>query len=125
MTQALLTNLQAAENAKVMTVTGQYGAMSFDFPMVFAYSTSKAAANKFMKLAAVELGKQGISVGLVHPGWVQTDMGGPKADLTAAESATGIISVIDNMASSGFWKWNGEEHAWQNTVKALRKTDRD
>ncbi len=110
--QALLENLRAADNAKIMTVTSQYGAMGFDMPAVYAYSTSKAAVNKFMKLAALELGKEGISVGLVHPGWVQTDMGGPTADLTPTESASGIIDVIANMTGSGFWKWNGEEHVW-------------
>lgn len=110
--QALLENLRAADNAKIMTVTSQYGAMGFDMPAVYAYSTSKAAVNKFMRLAALELGKEGISVGLVHPGWVQTDMGGPTADLTPTESASGIIDVISNMTESGFWKWNGEEHVW-------------
>lgn len=110
--QALLPNLKASDGAKVMTVTSQYGAISFDMPAVYAYSTSKAAINKFMRMAALELGKEGILVGLVHPGWVQTDMGGPTADLTPAESAAGIIGVIEKMDGSGFWKWNGEEHAW-------------
>lgn len=110
--QALMDNLKAADGAKVMTVTSQYGAMAFDMPAVYAYSTSKAGVNKYMRMAALELGKEGISVGLVHPGWVQTDMGGPKADLTPTESASGIKDVISNMTESGFWKWNGEEHAW-------------
>ena len=113
--QALLPNLRASDGAKIMTVTSQYGAMSFDMPAVYAYSTSKAAVNKFMKMAAIELGKEDIAVGLVHPGWVQTDMGGPQADLTATESATGIVGVIEKLSgdsNGGFWKWNGEEHAW-------------
>ncbi len=110
--QALLDNLKAADGAKVMTVTSQYGAVSFDMPAVYAYSTSKAAVNKFMRMAALELGKEGVLVGLVHPGWVQTDMGGPQADLTATESAQGIVGVIEGMTDSGFWKWNGEVHDW-------------
>ena len=81
-------------------------------PAVYAYSTSKVAVNKFMRMAAQELGKEGIFVGFVHPGWVQTDMGGPTADLTATESATGIMGVIADMTVGGFWKWNREEHAW-------------
>ena len=113
--QAVLDGLKAADAAKVMTVSSQYGAMAFDMPAVYSYSTTKAAVNKFMRLAAIELGKEGMSVGLVHPGWVQTDMGGPTADLTATESATGIKGVIENMTADnngGFWKWNGEDHAW-------------
>lgn len=110
--QALMDNLKAADSAKVMTVTSQYGAIGFDMPAVYAYSTSKAGVNKYMRMAALELGKEGISVGLVHPGWVQTDMGGPTADLTPTESASGIKDVIANMTESGFWKWNGEVHVW-------------
>ena len=110
--QALLPNLKAADGARVMTVTSQFGAIAFDMPTVYAYSTSKAGVNKYMRLAALELGKEGIAVGLVHPGWVQTDMGGPQADLTPTESATGIRDVIANMSESGFWKWNGEVHNW-------------
>ncbi len=110
--QALMDNLKAADGAKIMTVTSQYGAIGFDMPAVYAYSTSKAGVNKYMRMAALELGKEGIAVGLVHPGWVQTDMGGPTADLTPTESASGIKDVIANMTESGFWKWNGEEHVW-------------
>lgn len=113
--QALKANLAASDNPRVMTVTSQYGAMSFDMPMAYAYSTTKAAVNKFMKLAALELGKEGFSIGLVHPGWVQTDMGGPKADLTPTESATGIVDVIEKLSpdtNGSFWKWDGEIHAW-------------
>ena len=113
--QALKPNLKASDNPRVMTVTSQYGAMSFDMPMAYAYSTTKAAVNKFMKLAAIELGKEGFSIGLVHPGWVQTDMGGPNADLTPTESATGIVSVIEKLSpdtNGSFWKWDGEIHAW-------------
>ncbi len=114
--QALLENLKAAEGSKVMTVTSQYGALDFNMPGVYAYATSKAAVNKFMRAASVELGKEDIAVGLVHPGWVQTDMGGPTADLTATESAEGIKSVVDNQltaeSNGSFWKWDGESHNW-------------
>ena len=112
-TQALLPNLRATGGgAKAVTITSQLGALAFDLPRVYAYSASKAAVNKFMRLAGIELGKEGIHVGLVHPGWVQTDMGGPKADLTPAESAAGVVRVIHDMQGAGFWNWNGEEHAW-------------
>jgi hypothetical protein len=42
-------------------------------------------------------------------------MGGAQADITAADSAAGIISVIDgiNLENTGcFMKWNGEPLAW-------------
>jgi hypothetical protein len=42
-------------------------------------------------------------------------MGGPHAQLTVEESASGIRAVIESMgkADSGkFYKWNGEIHPW-------------
>jgi NAD(P)-dependent dehydrogenase (short-subunit alcohol dehydrogenase family) len=113
--QTLLPNLKASANGKVVTVTSQLGAMALDWPMGYAYCASKAAVNKVMRLAAVELQKQNVAVALVHPGWVRTDMGGPQADISPEESAQGIMTVIDDlsMANTGcFKKWNGEAHAW-------------
>ena len=113
--QAVRANLAAAPGAKAITVTSQMGALSFNYPVAYSYSASKAAVNKVMKLAAVELAKEGTTVALVHPGWVRTDMGGAGADISAEESATGIMGVIDKLTpadTGSFYKWNGETHAW-------------
>ncbi len=113
--QALMANLKAADASKVMTVTSQMGALSLDVVMAHAYCASKAAVNKFMRLAAIDLEKDGIAVGLVHPGWVRTDMGGPNGEISAAESAAGVASVCDRLSlanTGGFWKWTGEAHDW-------------
>ena len=113
--QALMPNLKQAEAAKVVTITSQMGALSLDMPAAHAYCASKAAVNKFMRLSSIDLKKDGVAVGLIHPGWVQTDMGGPRADLTPQESAEGIVAVVDQLSmdsTGGFWKWNGETHDW-------------
>jgi NAD(P)-dependent dehydrogenase (short-subunit alcohol dehydrogenase family) len=68
-----------------------------------------------MRSVAIDLKDRGIIIGLVHPGWVQTDMGGPGADITTEESATGIRQVTADWTldrSGDFLKWNGETHAW-------------
>ena len=113
--QALLPNLKMTESPKVMTVTSQMGALSLDMTSAHAYCSSKAALNKFMRLASIDLKPDGIAVGLVHPGWVRTDMGGPRAHLSPEESAAGCIEVTDTLSldnTGGFWKWNGETHDW-------------
>ena len=113
--QALLPNLKMTESPKVMTVTSQMGALSLDMTSAHAYCSSKAALNKFMRLASIDLKSDGIAVGLVHPGWVRTDMGGPRAHLSPEESAVGCIEVTDTLSldnTGGFWKWNGETHDW-------------
>ena len=115
MLQAFLPNLKKSPGGKLATITSQMGAMALDMTVAYAYCASKAAVNKVMKLASVELSKEGISSCLIHPGWVQTDMGGPQAEITPQESAAGIISVVDGLRlenTGSFWKWNGEVHPW-------------
>jgi NAD(P)-dependent dehydrogenase (short-subunit alcohol dehydrogenase family) len=113
--QVLDDNLKLADNPKVVTITSQMGALDLDMTVAYAYCTSKAALNKFMRMAAIEKAKQGIAVCVIHPGWVRTDMGGQGAELSPQESARGIIDVIgglnaDNTGS--FWTWDGKTHAW-------------
>jgi NAD(P)-dependent dehydrogenase (short-subunit alcohol dehydrogenase family) len=113
--QTLLPALKRSRNPKVMNITSQLGAISLDMAFSLGYSASKAALNKFMRLAAIELKPQGIAVGLIHPGWVQTDMGGPSAHISPTESAAGIANVIDRLSldnTGGFWKWDGSRHEW-------------
>jgi NAD(P)-dependent dehydrogenase (short-subunit alcohol dehydrogenase family) len=96
-------------------ITSQMGALAVNMNVMYAYCSSKAAVNKVMKMAAGELANDGIAVSLIHPGWVRTDMGGPGADISVAESAEGIMAVIadTSLANTGsFRKWNGAEHPW-------------
>jgi NAD(P)-dependent dehydrogenase (short-subunit alcohol dehydrogenase family) len=117
--QALLPQLKRSKHAhglaKVMNVTSDLGALSHDDPIYYGYSASKAALNKFMRLAALELKRDGIAIGLIHPGWVQTDMGGSSAAIAPVVSATGIVKVIDQLtlANAGsFWQWDGALCTW-------------
>jgi NAD(P)-dependent dehydrogenase (short-subunit alcohol dehydrogenase family) len=112
---ALLPHLKQSKQAKVMNVTSDLGALSNDNPIYLGYSASKAALNKYMRLAALELKEEGIAVGLIHPGWVQTDMGGSAAPISPLTSATGIVKVIDRLDltnAGSFWQWDGALHEW-------------
>ncbi len=113
--QALLPNLKKSSSARVVNITSQMGAISLDMPLAFAYCSSKAALNKFTKLAAGSLAEEGIHVCLIHPGWVKTDMGGKGAEITPAQSAAGIAETIENLnqkTTGSFWKWDGQPHEW-------------
>jgi len=61
----------------------------------YAYRASKTALNMFSMAMKNELEYQGISILIMHPGWVETDMGGPNAPLSVEESVTGIIERIE------------------------------
>ncbi len=113
--QAFRANLASGTNARAVTVTSQMGAIGLDIPVMFAYCSSKGAVNKVMRIAAPELKADGIAVALVHPGFVQTDMGGPGAEITSEASAAGLISVIDGLTledSPCFKTWEGTDHVW-------------
>lgn len=112
---AMLDNLSMSERPRLITVSSQMGALARQSAGAIIYRSSKAALNKAMQGLALELQTQGVVVCPVHPGWVQTDMGGQQADLTPAQSADGLFKLIDqlDMSKSGrFWNYNGDEHPW-------------
>ncbi|MBX7458950.1 SDR family NAD(P)-dependent oxidoreductase [Qipengyuania sp. 1NDH17] len=66
------------------------------------YRTSKTAQNMLAKgIAEQDAKERGVAVLSLHPGWVQTDMGGPNAKITVEESAKGLADVVEN-ASAGY-----------------------
>ena len=106
-------NLAASGNGRLMTLTSQVAASTWPMGGMYIYGSTKAGLSRAFVSLSIDWKEEPITVGLMHPGWVQTDMGGPHAEITADESALGIISVIDGMtkADSGkFYKWNGEPH---------------
>jgi NAD(P)-dependent dehydrogenase (short-subunit alcohol dehydrogenase family) len=111
--QAFLPRMEAG--AKVINFSSQLAASTWPYGGYYAYVAAKAGLNRVMRSVAIDLKDRGIIVGLVHPGWVQTDMGGAGADITTEESATGIRKVTAEWSlerSGDFLKWNGETHAW-------------
>lgn len=63
----------------------------------YAYCSSKAALNMLTRGLAADLGPSGVIVCSLHPGWVRTDMGGPQAALSTAESVRALLRVIDSL----------------------------
>jgi len=79
------------------------------------YSASKAALNMLTRGLLEETEKQELTLLSVHPGWVQTDMGGENATLTVTESATGIVDQFDAWRGKGghhFVEYSGRELRW-------------
>ena len=115
LSRLLLGNLSLSKRPRIVTISSQMGALSRNSTGAFAYRSSKAALNKVMQVMALELQEQGVIVCPVHPGWVQTDMGGPAADITAEQSAAGIMDWVEQLQlvhSGRFWTWDGQEHPW-------------
>jgi NAD(P)-dependent dehydrogenase (short-subunit alcohol dehydrogenase family) len=79
------------------------------------YRASKAALNSVVKCASIFYADKGITCFVMHPGWVQTDMGGKEADITPEVSIAGMRKVIAkaNLKSNGgFFNYTGETLAW-------------
>ncbi|MGO4221661.1 SDR family oxidoreductase [Lysobacter sp. TAF61] len=114
LTQALAPHL--VEGAKVANLSSMLGSIaSVDGFHTPTYAISKAAQNMATVLLAQALRERGITVIALHPGWVQTDMGGSGAQVTAADSARGLLAVIDaaKLADSGrFIDWQGKPLPW-------------
>ena len=116
LTEALVEHVARSEQKKVVSITSGMGSMGGHASTgAYAYRSSKAALNMVMLTAANELRSRGISVAVISPGWVRTDMGGSGATLSVQQSAAGIRKVIDklNVAISGqFFNVSGENLPW-------------
>ena len=111
--QAFRPRLRAG--SRVVSFGSQVGASTWPYPGYEVYAASKAALHRLMLSVALGTKDAGIIAVSVHPGWVQTDLGGAQADLTVQESAAGIVALAERLTpemSGGFFKWNGETHAW-------------
>jgi NAD(P)-dependent dehydrogenase (short-subunit alcohol dehydrogenase family) len=104
------------DGARVANITSELGSIAaltrFGTP---SYNISKAAQNMVTALLAKALAARGIIVLALHPGWVQTDMGGSGATLAPAQSVQGLLQVLDGatLKSSGqFFDWHGDALSW-------------
>ncbi len=101
--------------SRVLNLTSQLAASTWPFGGLYPYGVAKSGLNRLMRSVAIDLRDRGIIVGIVHPGYVQTDMGGPNAEITPEESASGLRKLAGSWPlekSGDFLKWNGEPHAW-------------
>ena len=116
-TTQFLDLLRLGREPKLINISSQLGSLQKMRPGWgrYSYNSSKAALNMVTRMLAFDLQADGIAVRAIHPGWVQTDMGGAHAAVTAHNSAAGILQLADHltMANTGtFHVYSGEEHPW-------------
>ena len=108
---------QAGQTPKVVNITSQLGSIARvkGTGSWYSYRASKAALNMLTRLMAFDMKSDGIIVVALHPGWVQTDMGGSNAHLTPEESVEGMLDVIESLApedSGTVRTWKGGTLPW-------------
>ncbi|WP_108483605.1 SDR family NAD(P)-dependent oxidoreductase [Oceaniglobus ichthyenteri] len=110
--QALLPNIRAARG-KIAIISSQMASQELAPGGSYIYRASKAAALNLGRNLATDLKSEGIAVGIYHPGWVQTDMGGESAAVTPQDAARGLRTRFDALspATTGcFETWDGRAH---------------
>ncbi|MFP4639619.1 MAG: SDR family oxidoreductase [Guyparkeria sp.] len=90
--QAFVDQVARSDERKIGILSSKVGSMGDNGSGGgYIYRSSKAAVNAVIKSASIDLEPRGINVVALHPGWVLTDMGGPNAEITTAQSAEGLI----------------------------------
>ena len=113
--QAFYSHLLKSNNPRLVTISSVMGSMASLQSDRIAYRASKAAVNKIVQAMASDFVSDGVCCISMHPGWVQTDMGGPNASITPEESAAGILEVIRNLTiqdTGRFINWDGSLGEW-------------
>ncbi|MFK7876215.1 MAG: SDR family NAD(P)-dependent oxidoreductase [Paracoccaceae bacterium] len=111
--QHLLTNLRASHAPKIAIISSQMASSTRAPGGSYIYRSSKAAVLNLGRNLASDLHSDGIALGIYHPGWVQTDMGGSAADITIADAVTGLQREFSDLslATTGcFRTWDGRDH---------------
>jgi len=116
MVQHTLPLLAKTDEATVVMITSLMGSIGDCMSgKSYAYRASKTALNMFTMAMKNELKEVDVSLLLIHPGWVETDMGGPRAPVQAQESVRGILERVDEqtLAMSGrFVEYTGRSLPW-------------
>ncbi len=105
---------QVAGDGVVAFMSSRLGSVTQAAGSLELYSASKAALNSLVRGMVSKLDRP-LTVLSLHPGWVQTDMGGAGADLDVKTSVRGLADVITarrGTPGSVFLDYSGTELPW-------------
>lgn len=112
--QAVLPKV-AANRGKLIGISTRMGSIADNSSGGFiAYRSSKSALNSAWRSLAID-NRGKIVAAVLHPGWVQTRMGGESAPLEPEESVAGMRRVIEGLGpdqSGGFFSYDGSPIPW-------------
>jgi len=112
--EALLPNLRAA-GGKIAIISSQLASQNLATGGRYIYRASKAAALNLGRNLSCDLKPDGIAVGIYHPCWVSTDMGGSDADIGVDQAVSGLVTRFAELSldtTGCFRTYSGEDHPY-------------
>jgi NAD(P)-dependent dehydrogenase (short-subunit alcohol dehydrogenase family) len=91
LSEAVVPGMRQRGYGRIVNVSSGLGAMSEMSGGYPAYRVSKSSLNVLTRIFADELRGSNVLVNAVCPGWVQTDMGGPRAPVPVTQGADTIV----------------------------------
>jgi NAD(P)-dependent dehydrogenase (short-subunit alcohol dehydrogenase family) len=115
-TQAYADLLRKGYQARIINMSSDAGSIARRADSCdYSYPASKAALNMISRCLAGDFREDGVIAVSMHPGWIQTEMGGVRALLTLEEAIPTLVRVMNELtlADSGlFFNWDGKPLAW-------------
>ena len=115
-TQKILKNLRLGKNKKLVFISSKVGSIEENTGGgMYIYRSSKTALNQVIKSLSIDFKDENFIATALHPGWVQTDMGGPNALIDTKTSVKGMAEVIDSLVlknSGRFYNYDGSSIPW-------------
>ena len=115
-TQKILKNLRLGKNKKLVFISSKVGSIEDNNGGgMYIYRSSKTALNQVIKSLSIDFKDENFIAAVLHPGWVQTEMGGSNALIDTKTSVKGMAKVIDNLApknSGKFYNYDGSPIPW-------------
>jgi NAD(P)-dependent dehydrogenase (short-subunit alcohol dehydrogenase family) len=111
----VLLPLVEAAGGRMAAISSRMGSIDDSSGGYIGYRASKAALNAAWRALALGWSDRPVALVLLHPGWVQTDMGGPQAPLQVEDSVAGMRRVIAELArsqSGAFLDYRGTPIPW-------------
>ncbi len=116
MAEVFVKQVARSRQKKIISITSKMGSIADNTGGgSYLYRSSKTALNMVVKSLSIDLAPRGIITAVLHPGWVQTAMGGANALITTQQSVAGMRQVIEQLTldrSGKFYAYDGKEIPW-------------